>query len=46
MALLHISDGSELSIGSATSQTELELTSLVYNTDNNLSTKVKLFLKS
>ncbi|MDD5377406.1 MAG: FecR domain-containing protein [Candidatus Gracilibacteria bacterium] len=45
-ALLHISDGSELSLGSATSQTELSLDTLAYNGDNNLASKVALYLKS
>ncbi|PIQ42153.1 hypothetical protein COW06_00615 [Candidatus Gracilibacteria bacterium CG12_big_fil_rev_8_21_14_0_65_38_15] len=43
-ALLHISDGSELSLGSTTSETILELTSLKYSDDNNLASKVQLLL--
>ena len=43
-ALLHISDGSELSLGSTTSETKLELSTLVYNDDNNLASKVSLLL--
>lgn len=43
-ALLHISDGSELSLGSTASQTELSLKSLAYSDDNNLVSKVSLFL--
>jgi len=45
-ALLHISDGSELSLGSTTSQTELQLSTLAYSDDNNLASKVALWLKS
>lgn len=45
-ALLHISDGSELSLGSTTGQTELLLNTLEYNDDNNLVSKVALWLKS
>jgi hypothetical protein len=43
-ALLHISDGSELSLGSSGSQTQLSLSSLTYSTENNLASKVSLFL--
>ena len=43
-ALLHISDGSELSLGSSTTQTELKLDTLEYSDDNNLASKVKLLL--
>lgn len=43
-ALLHISDGSELSLGSTTTQTQLALSTLVYNDDNNLASKVSLLL--
>ena len=43
-ALLHIWDGSELSLGSTTSETKLELSTLVYNDDNNLASKVSLLL--
>jgi ferric-dicitrate binding protein FerR (iron transport regulator) len=43
-ALLHISDGSELSLGSAMSETKLELSTLTYNDDNNLASKVSLLL--
>jgi FecR protein. len=46
IALLHISDGSELSLGSTTSQTVLALSSLSYSDDNNLTSKVALYLKS
>ncbi|MDD5198057.1 MAG: FecR domain-containing protein [Candidatus Gracilibacteria bacterium] len=45
-SLLHISDGSELSLGSATSETVLKLTSLAYSDDNNLASKVVIFLTS
>ncbi|MDD2891352.1 MAG: FISUMP domain-containing protein [Candidatus Gracilibacteria bacterium] len=45
-ALLHISDGSELSLGSTESQTELSLSSLKYNDDNNLASRVVLILTS
>lgn len=45
-ALLHISDGSELSLGSTTSQTILSLNTLEYSDDNNLASRVALFLKS
>lgn len=43
-ALLHISDGSELSLGSTTSETKLALSTLVYNDDHNLASKVSLLL--
>ena len=43
-ALIHISDGSELSLGSTTSETILSLDSLTYNDDNNLASRVSLFL--
>lgn len=42
--LLHISDGSELSLGSTTNETRLALSTLVYNDDNNLASKVSLLL--
>lgn len=43
-ALLHISDGSEISLGSTTSETKLELSTLVYTDDHNLVSKVSLLL--
>ena len=43
-ALLHISDGSELSLGSTSSETSLTLSSLTYADDNNLASRVSLLL--
>lgn len=45
-ALLHISDGSELSLGNAVNQTVLALSTLEYQDDNNLVSRVALYLKS
>ncbi len=45
-ALLHISDGSELSLGSVTTETVLSLDTLEYSADNNLASRVALWLKS
>ncbi|MBP7806553.1 FecR domain-containing protein [Candidatus Gracilibacteria bacterium] len=43
-ALLHISDGSELSLGSTGSQTILDLTTLAYSDEHSLASKVILYL--
>lgn len=45
-ASLHISDGSELSLGSTTGQTKLNLADLSYKSDDNLSSRVSLWLQS
>lgn len=45
-AHLHISDGSDLFLGTASGQTVLELKNLTYSDDNNLSSKVSLFLSA
>ena len=45
-AVLHLSDGSQLTLGSDTSVTVLDLNTLEYSTDNNLSTKISLLLRS
>ena len=43
-ALVHVSDGSELSLGSSVSQTILNLKSLTYGDDANLASRVSLYL--
>lgn len=43
-ALVHLSDGSELSLGSTASQTVLNLKSLAYGDEANLASKVSLYL--
>lgn len=46
LATVHVSDGSELSLGSASGASVLDLSSLAYSDDNNLASRVALFLHS
>ena len=46
MAILHISDGSELTLGSQTQSTVLNFETLEYKDDSNLFSRIGLFLRS